>query len=260
MREVITLRSIWKGAISFGLVTIPVSLFTATASSGISFNQLHAPCGARIRYVKRCSHCGQEVESQEIVRGYQYAEDQYVVISDEDLESLPLPTTREISIVDFVPIDEIDPAHYKTPYYVAPQEVGARAYSLLRDVLAETSRAGVCQVALRQKEHLSLLRPSGEVLVLHLMHYATEIRDYPPIPEPAQEPPEREKDLARTLVSSLGAGFDPTRYRDRYGEALQELIEAKIQGRDVVRAPEPEMEPVMDLARALEESLQAIEG
>lgn len=252
------MRSIWRGAISFGLVTIPIRLFTATESPGISFNQLHAPCGARIRYVKKCSACGQEVPPEEIVRGYEYAQDRYVVVTDEDLKELPLPTAREISILDFVPTQEVDPAYFKTPYYIAPDDIGARAYRLLAQTLGETGRGGVCQVALRQKEHLGLIRAQGDLLWLHLLHYAREIRSPPPLPQPGEEPPAREKELARALVGALESSFSPEKYRDGYQEALTQLIQAKIEGREVLKAPGPRPEPVMDLARALEESLQTL--
>lgn len=254
-------RSIWKGAISFGLVTIPVRLLSALDPHGLSFNQLHRPCHARIRYVKRCSHCGKEVEPREIVRGYQYATDRYVVVTDDDLQSLPLPTLRQIRIIDFVNLDEVDPVYYKSVYYLAPDELGARAFGLLASSLDRSSRGGVAQVSFRQREHLALVRPKSGTLVLHTLHYTGEIRALPDTgPLDAAVPAGREAALADQLIDSMTSGFDPARYRDEYRDALNELITARIEGREVVTAPETDEEPVMDLARALEESLAAVRG
>ncbi len=250
------MRSIWKGVISFGLVTIPVRLFAATESRGVSFNQLHEPCNARIRYIKRCSHCDQEVDSGEIVRGYQYAPDQYVIVSDKDLENLPLASLKQIRILDFIPLEEIDAVYYKSLYYLAPDELGARAYHLLTGALNQMSRAAVSQIALRQKEHLAVVRPYGPNLVLHTMHYADEIRDMPAIDSPKEGAvPEREMELAQQLIGSMTTSFEPGRYQDDYAQALRQLIAARVEGRETVDAPAIDGEPVMDLARALEQSL-----
>lgn len=256
------MRSLWKGSISFGLVHIPVRLYAATEDRRVSFHLLHRRCGTRVRYLRWCPHCRTELADEELVRAYEYAPDQYVVLGEEDLEGLPLPTLRTVEILDFVALEQIDPIYFERSYYLEPADGGARAYALLREAMRRTRRVAVGRVALRQKEALACLRVFGGepgVLVLATMHYPDEVR--PPealagVRDPAPVS-ERELGLAVDLIDHLTAPFEPGRYRDRYREALQERIEAKVRGREVTLPPQPEV-PVADLLDALRASLERV--
>lgn len=256
-------RSLWKGWISFGLVTIPVRLYAATEDRSVSFHLLHRRCGTRVRYLRFCPTCRMELDEGEIVRGYEFAPGQYVELGEEDLEGLPLPTLRTIEILDFVALAEIDPIFYDRSYYVEPAEGGQRAYALLREAMRRTGTVGIGKVALRHKEALACLRlhgPRGAALVLATMHYPDEVRSPESLAALREPAPVdgRELDLAVDLVERLRAPFEPGRYRDRYREALLQRIEAKIRGRQIRLEPPPEPR-VADLMEALKASLERLE-
>jgi DNA end-binding protein Ku len=248
----------WKGAISFGLVTIPVSVYPATEEKSLRFNQLHDADLGRIRYKRVCSIDGQEVEYDHIVKGYEVEKDRYVVLTDEDLEAVPVRSSRAIDIQQFVDLSEIDPVLYKKSYYLVPDETGAKAYALLRRALTEENKVGIAKVSFRDKEHLAALRFKGDVFVLETMYWPDEIR------EAAFDTLGRDEDIrpneirmAKQLIESLTEPWDPTRYRDEYREALLELVEKKLAG-EPIEAPE-EVPParIVDLMAALKASVEA---
>lgn len=262
------MRSLWKGVVSFGLVNIPVRLYTATESRDVRFHMLHRACHTPIRYRRYCPTCAREVEMDEIARGYEYARGRYVIVEDEDLAALPLRTDKAVEILDFVRLDEIDPIYFEKTYFLEPAEGGAKAYALLRRALAETGRVALAKVALRAKESLAAIRvyrgagtvqpAPGEILVMETMFFPDEIRSYAELEGAyrAVEVSERELAVAVHLVESLSASFAPERYRDEYREALLAVIEEKAEGEEVVAPPAPEPARVVDLLEALEESLR----
>lgn len=276
------MRSLWKGAISFGLVHIPVKLYTATASRDVRFHMLHRACHTPIRYHKFCPACGREVAPEEIARGYEYVSGRYVLVEDDDLAALPLRTDRAVEILDFVRLAEIDPIYFEKTYFLEPAEGGARAYALLRLAMEETGRIALAKVALRAKESLAAIRVYGGtagrasaggggngraphaapgILVMETMFFPDEIRSFGQL-EAAYQPVavnDRELGMAVHLVENLSVAFEPERYRDEYREALLEAIEEKVAGREVVAPAAPEPARVVDLMRALEESVRQAE-
>lgn len=234
------MRSIWKGSISFGLVYIPVRLYAATEDKSISFNLLHRRCGSRVRYQRWCPHCRTALEQEDIVRGYAYAPDQYVILEDQDFEDLPVPTARTIQIHNFVELGASDPVYYERSYYLEPAEGGQRAYTLLREAMHRTERAALAKVAIRARESLACLRVFDDrTLILETMRYPDEIRPTTALAGLQEQVAveEAELELAIHLIQRLAGPFEPQRYQDQYRLALQERIEARIQGRDVTRAP-----------------------
>lgn len=256
------MRSIWKGSISFGLVNIPVRLYAATEDRAPHFHLLHRRCRTPIRYQRFCPVCRTEVNPEEIVRAYEWQRDVYVPLEEEELERLPPAAQRTIRILDFVKIEEIDPIYFERPYYLEPLEGAEKAYSLLRTAMRGSGRVAVAQVALRQKEHLATLRVYRErVLTLETMRYPDEVRDPEGLRvEQEVEADPREVELARTLIERLAVPFQPDRYRDRYREALLELVAAKAQG-GKWELPRPQ-EPVgvESLLEALRESVRLAEA
>jgi len=263
-------RSLWKGAISFGLVHVPCRLYPAAADHDIHFRQLHAACHTPLEYRRTCPRCGTRVDQDQIERGYETAPGEYVLVDDADLEALPLATTHRVDILDFVALKAVDPLFFERSYYVGPAEGGAHPYALLRAVLLRTGRAAVAKVAVRARESLALLRvvgaerPGGEdapggCLVLGLMHYPDEIRDWREVEGlPGELPlPERELEVARLLVDSLTGPWRPEAYHDGYAAALREVIAARGGGQRVA-APEAEAGSAAyaDLLAALEASVR----
>jgi DNA end-binding protein Ku len=249
-------RSIWKGVITFGMVSIPVRLATATTDKDISFHLLHAPDHSRIQFKRWCPVDDRAVENDELVRAFEVSKGQYVEISDEDLEKLPLPSKHTIELTAFVKAGEIDPLYYENSYYLEPEETGLKPYTLLAKVLEAKNASGVAKIALRNKEHLCALRPLDGTLVLDTLRYPDEIREH------EEELPnvmvnEREMKMAESLVEALSERFDPGRYHDQYREALVELITAKAEGRKVVSPEAPQPEQVTDLMAALRASVDA---
>jgi DNA end-binding protein Ku len=251
--------AIWTGSISFGLVTVPVRMVTATRSLDVRFNQLEADTGARIRYRKVSDKTGEEVANDDIVKGYDVGGGRYVVVEPDELEALKPKATRQIEIEDFVDLADIDPVYFEQPYYLVPDREAAKAYRLLLDVMNDEGKVAIGRFVLRTKETLVAIRPMDGVLCLETMRYADEVlaadREQP-IPEPASEPSERELDMARQLVRALSTDFDPDKYHDEYREELLDLIDRKAAGEEIV-APEAPEEPakVLDLMAALEASL-----
>jgi DNA end-binding protein Ku len=251
--------AIWTGSISFGLVTVPVRLVSATRTQDVRFHQLEAETGARIRYRRVSEQSGEEVPNDQIVKGYELEPGRYVVIEGEELAALKPKASRQIEIEDFVDLSEIDPIYFEQPYYLIPDKDAAKAYRLLADVMEDEGKVAVGRFVLRTKEALVAIRPVDGVLCLETMRYADEVlapdREQP-LAESAADPTERELEMARQLVQSLSGTFDPEKYRDEYREEVLALIERKAAGEEIVAPATPE-EPakVLDLMAALEASL-----
>jgi DNA end-binding protein Ku len=251
----------WKGAISFGMVTIPVRLYVATESRSASFRQLCSEHLSPIRYKRWCEKGDHEVSYSDIRKGFEVGRDRYVVIEDSDLENLPLPTARTIEINEFVPSDGIHGGlYFKSPYYVEPEEVGRKPYHLLRLALDETDMLAVAKIAFRDREHLCALQPMDRTLLLNTLHWPEEIRSTEGLrglEDGEVKINARELQMAKSLVESLAEDhFEPSRYQDDYNQALMRVVEAKMAGEQVVEAPEAPSEPrVMDLMEALKESV-----
>lgn len=254
------MRSMWKGAVSFGLVMIPVKLYTATETKDIAFRQVHREDGGRIRFRRFCTIDDQEVPYEDIAKGYELPDGQIVILTEEDMADLPLPTTKSIEVVQFCPAEQLDPILFNRSYYLEPEAAGARAYSLLREALEQSGKIAVAQVALRQRESLAILRARDGVLVLETLLWPDEVRvpDFPFLTDTIDVRPQ-ELRMAESLIESMTLDFDPDEYHDSYREALQELVEAKVEGREVVQVPEagPGEEEPSSLADALRASLEA---
>lgn len=252
------MRSMWKGAISFGLVTIPVKLYTATEQRDVSFRQVHAEDGGRIHFRRVCSVDGEEVAFSDVAKGYELPDGEMVVLTDEDFAHLPLPTTRSIEVLNFSPADQVDPILWNRSYYVEPEPAGARAYVLFRDALDRSGKVAVTKVALRQRESLASLRTRDGVMVLETLLWPDEIRaaDFDFLDQDV-EVRSQELKMASSLIDSMTVDFDPSIYRDGYREALEELVAAKVQGHEVVRPELKVEEGGGSLADALKASLAA---
>lgn len=253
-------RSLWKGAISFGLVNIPVRMYAATSSKDLKFHYLHERCGTPVRYVKMCPTCDSEVTQDEIVMGYEFAPREHVILTDEDFERIPLATTKTIDIVDFVNLTEIDPIYFNKSYYLEPFEGGTKAYGLLRRAMEIAGRIGVAKVVLRTKEVLAAVRVLKDGLALETMHWPDEIRPMEEIPgiTRATNILGKEMDMAVHLIENLSVPFRPEQYQDEYRRAISDVIERKIEGREIRDVPvAPAAGRVLDLMAALEASLRA---
>jgi DNA end-binding protein Ku len=252
----------WKGTISFGMVSIPVRLYVATESHSVSFRQLCAEHLSPIKYKRWCQSGDHEVPYSDIVKGYEVGPDNYVVLDDSELDNLPLPTTRAITINEFVPHDDIEGGlYFKSPYYIEPEQTGLKPYHLLRRALQETGMTAVAKIAFRDREHLCSLRPVDGFLLMNTLYWPDEIRSAGEIKGLASGDVEvnpRELQMAKSLVESLAEDrFDASRYKDEYHEALMQVVNAKVEGQQVVAAPEVETAPrVMDLMEALKASVE----
>jgi DNA end-binding protein Ku len=251
-------RAMWKGAISFGLVTIPVSVYPATEEKTLRFNQLHDEDGGRIRMKRTCSIDGEEVGYEHIVKGYEYEKDRYVILTDEDFEAIPVESSRAIDIQQFVELEEIDPMQYKKSYYLVPEETGAKAYALLREALNRSGKVGIAKVSFRDKEHLAALRFRDEAFVLETMYWPDEIReaDFGGVDVSAKIRP-NELEMAQTLIDNLTADWDPAEFKDEYREAMLRIVEAKINGEEIEIVEAAPTAKVVDLMEALKASVAA---
>ena len=256
------MRSMWKGAISFGLVMIPVKLYAATEQKDIAFRQVHREDGGRIRFRRVCSLDGAEVPYEDVAKGFELPGGEMVVLTDEDMADLPLASNKSIEVMHFTPADQLDPILFNRSYYVEPEAAGVRAYALLRDALERSGRVAIAQVALRQRESLATLRTRDGVLVLETLLWPDEVRgaDFGFLDEDV-EVRSQELRMATSLIDSMTVDFDPAEYHDRYREALQELVTAKTEGRDVVQPGEAAAPAAStSLADALKASLAAARG
>ncbi len=222
--------SVWKGHLTFGLISIPVRLFAAARGERISFNQLHKVCNSRLKQPLMCPTCNRNVERSEIVKGYEYEKDQYVLFSEEELDKIEPASAHVMEILEFVKVNEVDPLYFDASYYVAPEEGGAKAYKLLMLAMEESGYAAIAKVTMHQREHIVVVRPRAKGLTLHTMFYTNEIRAVESIPADNVELKEQEKKLAHQLIESLAAPFQAQKYRDEYQENVKAMIAAKLQG------------------------------
>jgi DNA end-binding protein Ku len=260
-------RSIWSGAISFGLVNVPVKLYSAVSKKTVRFHQLHGETGSRIQQRRVDPTTGEEVSYEDIVKGYEIGKDRYVVVTPDELEALDPEKTRSIDIEDFVDESEIDPIYYDHPYYLAPAQGAEKAYRLLLDAMKQAGKVAIARVVIRNKEQLVAIRPSDNVLTMSTMNFADEVVPPDKLDEIGESDGSKEKttkrelDMAQQLIDSLTTDFDPDKYHDTYRERVLDLIERKAAGEEIAAPPEaPEPAPVPDLMAALEASLKEAKG
>ena len=255
------MRTLWKGSLSFGLVTIPVRLFPATDEKSVSFNQLRASDHSRIGYQRVAKSDGTEVPYDEIVKGYEYEPDRYVVFDSDELDALKPPSSRTVEILQFVPLDQIDPIYFQRSYYLAPEAAGAKAYGLLSRAMRDKSSVAICKITLRDKEHLATLRLRDEMFVLETMYWPDEIRalsledvDVTEVPEPRPQ----EVAMAEALIENLTEDFDAALYVDTYRQKVLDAVRAKVEGQEITVVDDAgEPTGVVDLMEALRQSVEA---
>ena len=254
------MHTMWKGTISFGLVNIPVKLHSATENKDIPLKNLHKECQSPIKYEKVCPACDKEVTNDDIVKGFEYTTNKFVILEDEDLQSIrDEKQEKSVEIMDFIDLKEIDPIYFDRTYFLSPNEGGGKAYTLLREALKETEKIGLAKITIRSKEHLAVVRFYENTLVMETIHWPDEVRDYKDVPNVPEETElvEKELETAKLLIEQLTTAFEPTKYKDEYRSALLELIEQKKQGKEVATAKEPKKKDnVTDLMEALEKSLK----
>jgi DNA end-binding protein Ku len=248
-------RPIWSGVISFGLVSVPVRMYTATESKELKFHFLDRRDMSPIGYDKVSKKTGKSVPADEIIRGFEVQKGQFVELEDEDIDRLDVELTHSIDICDFVSIDEIDPVYFRKAYYLLPQEGAEKPYRLLVKALDETGKSAIAKVVIRNKQHLAAVRPVGDVLVLETMYYADEVRQPEEAPRPQVRKPEVE--MAKTLIENLSGKWDPEKYHDRYRNELLDLLRKKAKGKPLPEPQEAEGGEVVDLMEALRQSVQA---
>jgi DNA end-binding protein Ku len=252
------MRAIWKGAVSFGLVSVPVKLYSATESHDVSFRQVHAKDGGRIKYQRVCSIDGEEVAFADIAKGYETEDGEMVILTDDDLAELPSSSSREIAVEKFVPSNQIDPMLFEKSYYLEPESTGAKPYALLRQALLDADRMAVVTVALRQRTTTAVLRVRGDVIVMQTMMWPDEIRT-PDFKVESGEIKDAEVKMAHMLVETLAGDFEPEEFEDDYAGAVQAVVKAKIEGGEVKRTPTSTKSggEVVDLLAALQRSVEA---
>lgn len=255
------MHTVWKGAISFGLVHVPVKMHSATEDKDVRFRQIHKECGMPISYAKKCEHCDKEINQDDIVKGFEYEKGKFVLFNEEELEAIKPDVTKTIQILDFVDLTEIDPIYFQRTYYLSPDMSGGGAYSLLHEAIKQTGKIGIAKVAIRSKSSLAAIRVIDNCLCLETMHFPDEIRAINQVPNlPANtDINDKELDMAKMLIEQLSAPFDAAKYTDDYRMALLEAIQSKIagEGLDVIDAPAAGKSNVIDLMDALKASLEA---
>ena len=253
-------HALGSGTISFGLVSIPIKLYTAAGSANVSFNLLHAKCGSRIRQQTFCPTCNETVERSALVRGYEFAKDQYVRVTDDELKALEGEASKVIDIAEFVPLAKVDPIYFEKTYYLGADKGGEKPYRLLADAMEKSGQVALATFVMRGKESLVLIRAAQGGLMLHTMYFADEVRAFADVDKgESAKIKEGELDLAIKLIDGLASeDFDPTRYKDAYRERVLELINRKAEGQELTAAaPAPKRRQVIDLMEALKESLAA---
>jgi DNA end-binding protein Ku len=249
-------NSVWKGHITFGLISIPVRLFAAARSERISMNQLHKECHSRIRQPQFCPTCNRQVERSEIVKGYEYEKDQYVLFNEDELDKIEPPSASTMEILEFVKLEEVDPLYFDASYYVTPEDAGKKAYKLLMMAMEESGYGAIAKLTMHQREHIVVIRPRAHGLMLHTLYYADEVRQVAEYGHTDKvELKDTEKKLALQLIESLAAHFQPEKFQDTYRQSLRAMIEAKRKGEQVTEAAHPKLAPVIDLMEALKRSL-----
>jgi DNA end-binding protein Ku len=247
--------SVWKGHLTFGLVSFPVRLFSAARPVTVSFNQLHAPDNSRIKQQIYCQTEDKPIPRSEIVKGYEYEKDHYVVVDDEDIKKVAPKTAKVMEIQEFVKADDVDPVYLESSYYMAPDEGGEKPYALLFEAMKQSRYYAVAKIAMHNREHVIVLRPGNKGILLHTMYYVDEIRQVDEFRTNTDLVKPKELELAKHLIDSLADSFDPGKYHDTYRDNLMKMIEAKIEGKKVVETPAPHVAPVIDIMEALKKSL-----
>ena len=247
--------STWKGHLTFGLVSLPVRLFTAARGESISFNQLHKEDNSRVKQVLYCQAEDKPITRDQIVKGYEYEKGKYVVIEDEDIKKVAPKTAKVMEILEFVKGGDVDPVYLESSFYMAPDEGGEKPYALLFEAMRQTGYYAIAKIAMHSREHVVIIRPADKGLVLHTMYYADEVRASDEFGANTENLRDKEVALARSLVEALAADFEPQKYHDTYRDNLRKMIEAKIEGHTVVATPETHIAPVIDIMEALKKSL-----
>ncbi len=250
------MASTWKGHLTFGLVSFPVRLFTAARSETISFNQLHKEDGSRVKQVLFCQAEDKPISRSEIVKGYEYEKGKYVVVEEEEIRKVAPKTAKVMEIQEFVKATDVDPVYLESSYYMAPDEGGEKPYALLFETLKQLGYFGIAKVAMHNREHVVILRPGEKGMVLHTMYYADEVRRLDEFKPDVTNLKDKELALAKMLVESLAGEFEPEKYSDTYRTNLRAMIQAKIDGQEVVETPETHIAPVIDIMEALRRSLE----
>lgn len=252
------MHTVWKGAISFGLVHVPVKMFSATEDKDISMKYIHKACGTPLSYVRTCQHCEQAVEWEQIARGYEYEPGRFVLFEKDELDALS-EANKEIKILDFVDLREIDPIYFQKTYYLGPGETGAGAYSLLLEAMRQSGKIGIAKVSIRSKSSLAAIRVIEDCIAMETIFYPDEIRSIAQVPNLPENPAVNDKELtmAKMLIEQLSTPFDPSKYKDDYREKLMGMIEQKVAGEEIKVAPEAPKTNVIDLMAALQASLEA---
>lgn len=253
-----SLHTLWKGSISFGLVNVPIKMHAATETQEFHFNYLHEACHNRVRYIKKCPHCDVEVKPEEIVKGYEYEKERYVILEDEDLAAIEQPMSRSIDIFNFIDIKEVDPIYFQKSYYLTPEDTAQKAYRLLYQAMSDTGKIAIARFTMRSKQYLACLRSLKDGLVLETMYYPAEIRNLE-VTWDKVTPTETEIAMARQLIDNLAVPFEPENYRDELHEQVREMIERKVAGESFKFTAAPEPGKVVDLMEALRASLAVTE-
>lgn len=248
--------TVWKGHLTFGLISIPIGLYSAARGERVSFHYLHGECNSRIRQQYFCPVCNRAVERDELVRGYEYEKEQYVLIDEEEIKQVTPASGRAMEILEFVEQGEVDPIYFDASYYLVPEDAGRKAYYLLLRTIEKSGYVAIAKLVMHQREYTVILRPHDHGLMLHTMYYANEIRRVAEYGKPdGISLKDQEVKLAEQLIENLVAKFEPEKYRDEFTENVKQLIEAKIRGQEVTAAPQPQLAPVIDLMEALKKSL-----
>jgi DNA end-binding protein Ku len=247
--------TVWKGHLTFGLVSFPIRLYSAARGESISFNQLHKHDGSRVKQVLFCAAEDKPIPRSEIVKGFEYEKDRYVVIEDEEVKKVAPSTAKVMEVQEFVKANDVDPIYFETSYYMAPDEAGEKPYALLFDALKKTGYVGIAKIAMHNREHVVILRPGHNGVLMHTMYFQHEIRQVDEFRTDLSLVKEKELALATSLIEALAGEFEPEKYKDNYRENLLRMIEAKKQGEEVVATPEPQQAKVVDILEALKASL-----
>lgn len=249
--------TVWKGYISFGLITIPIKLYAAARTERVSFNQIHQVCGTRIKQQTFCPHCNRVVERSELVKGFEAEKDRYVIVADEEVKALAPASSDTMEILEFVKAQGIDPIYFDSSYFVVPEEAGKKAYRLLLETMNKSGYSAIAKITMHQREYTTVVRPNGHGLLLHTMFYPEEVREVPEFGHDDQVTVKpQEVALAEKLVEGLASDFDPSKYHDEYQTKLKQMIEAKREGLTAITEEAPRRRaPVIDLMQALQKSL-----
>lgn len=254
------MHTVWKGAISFGLVHVPVKMFSATEDKDISMKYIHQVCGSPISYVRRCPICEVDVNWEDISRGYEYEKGKYVLFEKEELEQLSSPTEKTITILDFVDLHEIDPVYFQKTYYLSPDQAGTNAYSLLLEAMRQSGKIGIAKVAIRSKSSLAAIRVMEDCLAVETIFFPDEIRPIAQVPNLPEQIQVQDKELtmAKLLIEQLSTPFEPGKYKDDYRDDLLRLIQQKVAGEEISLAPAKQEHNIVDLMAALQASIEAV--